>query len=518
MILLLRDELICFVLLAILWYSPSKLQIIKNSKTFSRLTVFALIHVLLAAISVFAANSASFPYVPKIAFHLFFYLTAILYEKELFLYVFKKCYPKKADLAYIFSFVSVLLYLVFSVVLCLFPGITEPIVFKQLENAFFYGSGLITSVGHIIALIFYVITICLLFSHRKELGKNYSVSILPFLFILAVFGTIQAVYRPFLFTGGVITAETVVFFLFFENPIYSFEKELLTDAMTGMGSRHSYEKEIEKFEKIYRKNPSETYLFAFCDINRLRNVNNLYGHRKGDDYISLVASELSDCLKNAHGIYRVGGDEFIAIYIGVSEETAVAELNAVSENLKAKSEKYEYEPSVSIGYATSEKNFKTLKEVIQAADYAMYAVKNKAAAGKYYDSPRKLNFNTSGLTDKFFDALCASDDLKYLFVSNLETHVSRVSPALQKDFGFKSEFMTDFLDIWTPKLHPDDRQAFIDSVFSITKGENTSKNIDFSALKGDEGYVKCRSYVFFMRGDAENADLILGYMKVNDKL
>ncbi|MCR5353929.1 MAG: GGDEF domain-containing protein [Clostridiales bacterium] len=518
MVLTLRDELICFVLLIILWYSPSKLQIVKNSKTFSRLSFFALIHVLFAAVSVFAANNEIFPYVFKIAFHVFFYLTAILYEKELFQFVVKKCYPEKTDLSYNIGFAVVLLYLVFSVALCIFPFGIEPITFRQLENAFFYGSGPITSAGHLIALIYYIFAICMLITRRKELGKNYSVSILPFILILIVFGTIQAVYRPFLFTCGVITAETFVFFLFFENPIYSFEKELLTDTMTGMGSRHGYENEIEKLEKKYRKDPSETYLFAFCDINRLRNVNNLYGHREGDDYISLVASELADCLKNAYGIYRIGGDEFIAIYVGVSEETAVAELNTVSENLKAKSGDYEYEPSVSIGYATSEKNFKTLKEVIQAADYAMYAVKNRVESGDFYDSPRKLNFNTSGLTDKFFDALCMSKDFKYLFVSNLETQVTRVSPALQKDFGFESEFMNDFLEIWTPKLHPDDRQAFLDTIFSITKGENAYTDIAFSALTYKDEYAKCVCHAFFMRGDVEKADLILGYMKVLDTL
>ena len=148
----------------------------------------------------------------------------------------------------------------------------------------------------------------------------------------------------------------------------------------------------------------------------------------------------------------------------------------------------------------------------------MYAVKNRVESGDFYDSPRKLNFNTSGLTDKFFDALCMSKDFKYLFVSNLETHVSRVSPALQKDFGFESEFMNDFLEIWTPRIHPDDRQAFLDTIFSITTGENAYTDIAFSALTYKDEYAKCVCHAFFMRGDVEKADLILGYMKVLDTL
>ncbi len=517
MILILRGEIVCLILLTFLWFFSSKLKTAENSKSFARLIVYALIHIVFASASILAANGV-LEVVPRIAviFHVIFYLSAIMFEKEILFFVINMFYPKRLTLFKIINIIIIALYLIFIIALYTFPSDIVPITYESIRGMYF-GKGAVMQAGYLIAVFYFIMTVCVIAVNRKKMRKKYMASLLPLLCVLIIIDVVQAVLRPFLFSCGLITIEAVVFFLFLENPVLSFEKKLMTDALTGMGSRHNYENAIEELGKKYIKNPSDTYLIAFCDINRLRAVNNHYGHLEGDKYITLVANVLSECLKNAYGIYRIGGDEFVAIYTGKNELLAVSELNSVGAKLKEKGADLEYDPSVSIGYAVSEKNYKNINEIIQAADYAMYAVKNRTEA-KDGPGAQKLNLDLSGLKDKFFDALCMSGNFDYLFMSNLETHVSRISPEWKDDFGFESEFIYDFWTVWAQRIHPDDRQAFLDTVSSISKGHKFYKELAFRASGKDGEYKKFIFRASFLSGSGDDPDLLLGYMTFNDTI
>lgn len=92
-----------------------------------------------------------------------------------------------------------------------------------------------------------------------------------------------------------------------------FKQKLLIDALTGVKSRNSYEYEIQQMEKEYVQNRDIRFGMVFCDINNLKAVNDEFGHLKGDDYIGYIAQILTRDLQGAKSIYRMGGDEFLAV-------------------------------------------------------------------------------------------------------------------------------------------------------------------------------------------------------------
>lgn len=81
------------------------------------------------------------------------------------------------------------------------------------------------------------------------------------------------------------------------------------DVMTGLKNRRSYTEFTEKFTDIL------TAGAVFVDVNGLKRTNDEKGHVAGDKLIVKVAELMTANLENAE-IFRISGDEFVALYIG----------------------------------------------------------------------------------------------------------------------------------------------------------------------------------------------------------
>lgn len=79
-----------------------------------------------------------------------------------------------------------------------------------------------------------------------------------------------------------------------------------TDFLTGLYNRNKFMKVIEE---IYSE--KKNYFLALIDLDDLRNLNNMYGHLKGDNYLSLLANILKENHKAT--FFRIGGDEFAVL-------------------------------------------------------------------------------------------------------------------------------------------------------------------------------------------------------------
>ena len=83
------------------------------------------------------------------------------------------------------------------------------------------------------------------------------------------------------------------------------------DILTGLGNRTAYEEKLETLDDIILLNQNTAVIML--DIDKLKIVNDTWGHRGGDSLIR----DAAECIWNAYGdigdCYRVGGDEFIVI-------------------------------------------------------------------------------------------------------------------------------------------------------------------------------------------------------------
>lgn len=137
------------------------------------------------------------------------------------------------------------------------------------------------------------------------------------------------------------------------------------DVLTGLNNRRSY---LEYMRKEDVSSDRRSAAVAFIDINGLKRINDTKGHEAGDSLIRNVADILRENF-SSDSIYRIGGDEFVVIIRGISEESFKDRIGVLNES-------WHDEVSASVGYVWSSGG-QRLEKLISEADEKMYEVKKK---------------------------------------------------------------------------------------------------------------------------------------------
>jgi diguanylate cyclase (GGDEF)-like protein/PAS domain S-box-containing protein len=118
---------------------------------------------------------------------------------------------------------------------------------------------------------------------------------------------------------------------------------------------------------------------VFIDANGLKLINDTYGHIEGDEYLKLIARNMSDRVGEAGTVFRFGGDELIILLPKSDKKKAVKLLNEIEktiENLSSELQK-PYKMSISYGFAVFDPEHPVSNDTLLAtADKEMYKMKN----------------------------------------------------------------------------------------------------------------------------------------------
>ncbi|MCX6074868.1 MAG: PAS domain S-box protein [Campylobacterales bacterium] len=118
---------------------------------------------------------------------------------------------------------------------------------------------------------------------------------------------------------------------------------------------------------------------AYIDIDGFKAVNDTYGHTIGDKLLILLAKKMTMLLRESDTVSRVGGDEFIALFVDIqNEETITPFLNRLIETLAEpiRIDTFPINVSASIGVTFyPQKNKLEIDQIIRQADQAMYRAK-----------------------------------------------------------------------------------------------------------------------------------------------
>ena len=165
-----------------------------------------------------------------------------------------------------------------------------------------------------------------------------------------------------------------------ENIMEEHEKELLikrayTDDLTQLHNR-TYCSEHMRQLSVVKKT---AYTIINFDLNGLKQMNDTYGHTKGDELICYAALVLEKTFAKEGVVGRMGGDEFIAIIENDNTEFIDRLLGKLDKNIQEVNErKHDLNLSISYGYATNtELEGGSSERVYQLADERMYAYKQE---------------------------------------------------------------------------------------------------------------------------------------------
>lgn len=150
------------------------------------------------------------------------------------------------------------------------------------------------------------------------------------------------------------------------------------DALTGLGNRNLFLKQLEHLIAIARRKEEEVALLTM-DLDRFKEVNDRLGHAAGDAVLREFGARLSQALRQADQKYRIGGDEF-AVLIEPRRETfdralAVAEKIAQQAAAPMEIKGNGYTIGVSLGVAIFPQHGEDPNTLLRKADAAMYEAK-----------------------------------------------------------------------------------------------------------------------------------------------
>ncbi|GIZ51774.1 hypothetical protein NCCP691_17880 [Noviherbaspirillum aridicola] len=149
------------------------------------------------------------------------------------------------------------------------------------------------------------------------------------------------------------------------------------DTLTGLANRALFREQLEHEVELSRRNGRPLALF-FIDLDRFKEINDLFGHDAGDALLCEAAERIRDCVRKSDMAARLSGDEFTVILTELDSAThasGVAQkiLHALARPFDLDGK--EVSISGSIGITLFPADAAGTGDLLRNADQAMYAAK-----------------------------------------------------------------------------------------------------------------------------------------------
>lgn len=155
------------------------------------------------------------------------------------------------------------------------------------------------------------------------------------------------------------------------------------DALTGLPNRNLFNDRLARALAVGTRNRS-SFALLYIDIDYFKHVNDTFGHETGDDLLCEVAARLTQSLRASDTVARWGGDEFVVILDGVTDQQSAARvastlLAACGEPCVVRG--HECRVTLSVGASFYPRDGYDAARLLERADRAMYEAKARGRNG-----------------------------------------------------------------------------------------------------------------------------------------
>lgn len=181
-----------------------------------------------------------------------------------------------------------------------------------------------------------------------------------------------------------------------QGQLVELDLSVYLDGGTGLANRFKF---LEKLDERLAEGTGNTAL-CILDLDDLKNINDTLGHNVGDQVIAIIAQRIQlslECSLQSSGyntdIFRIGGDEFAILVMGISDAADVAPiLDKLLKNIRRKIELSgeTITIGVSIGVSISPEHGICSDALLKKADMAMYKVKESGKHGVAFFKPEYM--------------------------------------------------------------------------------------------------------------------------------
>ena len=149
-------------------------------------------------------------------------------------------------------------------------------------------------------------------------------------------------------------------------------EEAEIDALTGLGNRRLFDRDIEK-----SLNSGRSFSLFLIDLDKFKQINDTYGHLTGDAVLRETGNRLLTMKERSFVPYRYGGDEFAVLYFHPVDEDVTAKSKEVLKlfDTAIESDTGDVHLNISLGSADFPADATTVEELMHSADQALYYIK-----------------------------------------------------------------------------------------------------------------------------------------------
>lgn len=147
-----------------------------------------------------------------------------------------------------------------------------------------------------------------------------------------------------------------------------------TDGLTKIFNRVAIEKKISTH---ILENPDEPGLVLLLDLDNFKQINDVFGHIEGDNFLIELAAKLKNFCRSTDIIGRLGGDEFMIFMHRVKDKDIDALVSRIIKGVRKEYCQSDicFEVTASVGIAHYPKDGGSFSELYHCADLALYDAK-----------------------------------------------------------------------------------------------------------------------------------------------
>jgi diguanylate cyclase (GGDEF)-like protein len=226
------------------------------------------------------------------------------------------------------------------------------------------------------ALLISILSIYILYNYKNltlhEIGMPVLLSKLSAVLVMNIIGFVIALrldsqrYHQYLIQKTLIDGRAQL-------------KEMATsDSLTGIFNRRGFfEIASTEFDRYQRY--GEKFAFAIIDVDKLKRINDTYGHPAGDHSIKLLTETINAEKRSSDTSGRLAGDEFGIILPNTSAGQALEVLsrikNSLADTIVESPNKQQFQVSFSAGVASIDESDKSFDDLYRRADKALLTAK-----------------------------------------------------------------------------------------------------------------------------------------------
>lgn len=270
------------------------------------------------------------------------------------------------------------------------------------------------------------------------------------------------------------------------------------DSLTGAFNRTAM------FEHSSQLLETGTVGVVYCDITGLKQTNDSLGHGAGDRLICHCHRLIQNALETPW-LYRTGGDEFVAIFRDVEEETFRERVSRLRKAIQK--DKHH----VAVGCAWSCQPPFYLEQMISQADRVMYEDKrdyysaNRRTPGVERRRGRERREKPGSLFEHFlnttyhdmeslFRSISQQSSTGYYYFGDMQKDLFFISDNMRDEFGFQSNVVPGLLQAWAQRI-PSARakEMYFREIQSMLEEKRTIHDLRYQVrdVTGRSMWIRC---------------------------